>query len=135
MLLSDVEQEEHGNFMVWPGTHITMASWFAEHGTTVADVQVVYDAVAEIAAKGPAPVVVCGKAGDLLLAHYLLLHTGSRHTGPDIRYAAYFRLRSEDHETLGDAVYTDVWAEWDTIRARRSERVRRRGRLARLVGG
>ena len=119
VLLSDMEAEGHGNFTVWPGSHVQMASWFAQNGTRFRDASVVFDAVAEIAKRRP-PAAVCGRAGDLILAHSLLLHGSGRHTGPAIRYIAFFRLDTEARAGLGDSVFTDVWAEWETIRARRS---------------
>ncbi len=57
-----------------------------------------------------------GLAGDLIVAHYLLMHGVGSHGGPGIRYAMFFRLSSEDREELGDAVFTNPWAEWDAIR-------------------
>jgi hypothetical protein len=115
VLLSDLWDEGHGNLTVFPGTHRHMAAWFAENGTHFRDASVVYQANARIAAEQSSPVAVCGRAGDLVLAHYLLLHGVGRHAGPNIRYAAFFRLNSEDRESLGDRVFTDVWAEWPGV--------------------
>ena len=56
------------------------------------------------------------QAGDLLLAHYLLLHAIGVNEGPNVRYAVFFRLEREDHDGFGDRAYTDVWAEWDAMR-------------------
>ncbi len=120
VLLSDLAEENHGNFMVWPGTHVSVAAWFAEHGTYFPDITAVHDAGAAIAAGASEPAIVCGHAGDLVLAHPLLLHSGGPNVGPDIRYAAFFRLHTKARAAFGDSVYTDVWAEWDTIRQHRS---------------
>jgi hypothetical protein len=62
------------------------------------------------------PVAVTGRAGDLILAHYLLLHSPGCHRGPGIRYAVFFRLSAEGRNQLGDEAFTDPWAEWDAMR-------------------
>lgn len=118
ILLSDMPEEGHGNFTVWPGTHQHMARWFAEHGTYVPDANVVYEAAATIAEATARPTAVCGRAGDLVLAHYLLLHSAGRHVGPAIRYAVFFRLSSPDRASLGDRCFTEVWAGWSTFEQR-----------------
>jgi hypothetical protein len=65
----------------------------------------------------PHPAVqVTGKAGDAVIAHHQMVHTGGPNASPDIRYAAITRLRHVDCEANGIEVYTDIWREWDGVR-------------------
>jgi phytanoyl-CoA dioxygenase PhyH len=115
VLLSDVPAPDQGNFTVWPGSHLTMARWFAEHGTKIPDPEAFFRATEATAAATSEPVAVVGRAGDLILAHHLLAHANGGHTGPRIRYAVFFRLSTDVRAQLGDAVLTDPWAEWDAM--------------------
>lgn len=116
VLLSDMPEPGHGNFTVWPGTHSSMARWFQKHGTSVTDPEAFLGAIGRVGTTTSKPTAVTGRAGDLILAHYLLLHGVGPHAGPGIRYAVFFRLTSEGREELGDAPLTDPWAEWDGMR-------------------
>ena len=116
VLLSDLTGPDQGNFTVWPGTHLTMARWFTEHGARIPDPEAFFRATEEVANATSAPYPVTGRAGDLILAHHLTAHANGGHAGPDIRYAVFFRLTSDVRYDLGDAVYTDPWAEWDAMR-------------------
>lgn len=117
MMLSEVSGPGQGAFSVWPGSHRLMAGWFEEHGTAVPDADAFYHSMAEVAARTGGPVPVTGEPGDLVLAHYLLLHTVDAHVGPGIRYAVFFRLSSSLHAPAGTAVLTDAWAAWPAMRA------------------
>ncbi len=112
VLLSDCPAGEHGNFTVWPGTHLEMARWFRADGTRVPDVDAFVTAVRDLADATSEPVSVVGRAGDLVLAHYLLLHGTGIHTGPHVRYVVFFRLKTPHYLDLGDAPLTDPWLEW-----------------------
>jgi hypothetical protein len=92
-----------------------MAEWFAQHGTHVESGDDVSAVAARLASETSEPVAICGRAGDLVLAHYLLLHCVGPHTGPGIRYMTFYRLYTEGRDALGDSVYTDPWAEWDAM--------------------
>lgn len=116
VLLSDLSQAGHGNFTVWPGSHLAMARWFRERGVRVDDPDRFFRESAAVAAETSDPVAVTGRAGDLVVAHYLLMHGVGAHSGPHIRYAVFFRLSCEDRETFGDRLFTDAWAEWDAMR-------------------
>jgi hypothetical protein len=116
VLLSDLTGPDQGNFTVWPGTHLTMARWFTEHGARIPDPEVFFRATEDVANATSAPYPVTGRAGDLILAHHLTAHANGGHAGPNIRYAVFFRLTSDVRYDLGDAVYTDPWAEWDAMR-------------------
>ena len=87
VLMSDQRDPDAGNLWVWPGTHLTHAAYFREHGPD-----------AFFAAGGyppiplPEPEQVTGEPGDLLLAHYLLGHNigGNK---PAVRRAVYYRIK------------------------------------------
>jgi hypothetical protein len=114
VLLSDLPIANGGNFTVWPGTHTVVAQWFQANGTRFEQSSVAYAGLGALGHTSE-PRAVCGSAGDLILSHYLLLHGIGAHTGPDIRYTTYFRLRRVDHTDFGDAPLTDPWAEWDGV--------------------
>jgi hypothetical protein len=116
VLLSDLTGPDQGNFTVWPGSHLTMARWFAEHGPRVPDPDAFFAATEEVANATSAPLPITGRAGDLILAHHLTAHANGGHSGPDIRYAVFFRLTSDVRYDLGDTIFTDPWAEWDAMR-------------------
>lgn len=111
VFLSAVPEGCHGNFTVWPGTHLAMARWFRHHGTTVDDAAVVYAESARLAASAT-PVTVAAQPGDVVLAHHLLVHTVAPHAGPDIRYAVFFRLRVLPWDEREDRVLIDPWHEY-----------------------
>ena len=116
IFLSDVTGPDQGNFTVWPGSHLAMARWFAEHSPRIPDPEAFFRATEAVAAATGAPYPITGRAGDLVLSHHLTAHANGGHAGPNIRYAVFFRLTSDARERLGDAVYTDPWAEWDAMR-------------------
>lgn len=80
LMLTDQTLENAGNLWVWPGTHRTHEAYFRERGP---------DAL--LPARGlpditlPAPEQVLGRAGDLLLAHYMLGHNIGGNTSPNVR--------------------------------------------------
>ena len=49
VLLSDLTGPDQGNFTVWPGTHLTMARWFTEHGARIPDPEAFFRATEEVA--------------------------------------------------------------------------------------
>src|SRR4051794_2164979 len=110
--LSDCPAGEHGSFTVWPGTHHETARWFRANGTTVSDPDALFAAMSELADATSAPRALEVRAGDLVLAHALLLHGAGKHRGPGIRYAAFFRLRTEDHNEVAGKTLTEPWYEW-----------------------
>lgn len=116
VLLSDLPAPGHGNFTVWPGSHLAMAEWFAHHGTRVDDAEALYAAHHAVAADFE-PVAVTGRAGDLVLAHYLLLHGVGPHAGPRIRYTVFFRVALSDDPAARDAALVDPWREWPALRS------------------
>ncbi|MGW7822448.1 hypothetical protein ACWGLF_31060 [Streptomyces puniciscabiei] len=64
--------QSHAWLWVWPGTQLTIGL--------------------------PGPEQIRGRAGDLLLAHYLLGHNvGGNHESERTRRALYFRISALDH--------------------------------------
>ncbi|MGF1483109.1 MAG: phytanoyl-CoA dioxygenase family protein [Opitutales bacterium] len=108
--LSDVRRENAGNFTVWPGSHLKLQAWFQNR--TLMDL---IDGAPRLD-YGPAHQVQW-EAGDLLLAHYQLLHGIAPNYSPDIRYAVFFRLHHKEHKGNEEAAMRDIWREWKGIRA------------------
>jgi Phytanoyl-CoA dioxygenase (PhyH) len=105
VFLSDVPEPDRGNFTVWPGSHLMLAEHLRREGP-----QAVVDRYPELPLPAPRPIVA--RAGDALLAHYLLAHGMAPNLGPHIRYAAFFRLFHADHHTFGTRPLLDPWLEW-----------------------
>ena len=97
ILLSDQTEPDTGNLWVWPGTHHLFAEYLTEYGPASL---CPHGGSLPRAAPGvrlPRPVAICGRAGDVVVAHPLLGHT----TGPNTqaeRRAAYFLLPLTDHD-------------------------------------
>lgn len=109
--LADVPAEYHGNFTVWPKTHRFFEEYFVANGSDV-----LKEGTPRVDLPEP-PVQVVGEAGDAVIAHHQIIHTGGPNASADIRYAAITRLRHVDCAANGNDVYTDIWREWDGIRA------------------
>lgn len=90
--LTDQTAENAGNLWVWPGSHRIAADYFRKHGPDTLLTSVPYPPVTL-----PEPRQVTGRAGDLLLAHYMLGHNMGGNTSDATREAVYFRLRREAH--------------------------------------
>ena len=61
------------------------------------------------------PIQITGQAGDLVIAHYQIVHTAVPNHAPNIRYAAFFRLRHQQTTFIGNEAYIDIWREWPGI--------------------
>jgi hypothetical protein len=111
VLMSDQREEDTGNLWAWPGTHLTHATYFREHGPD-----------AFFAAKGyppvdlPTPEQVLGRPGDLLLAHYLLGHNIGGNTSAAVRRAVYFRVKRSGHDPRWREFLQDPWLDFDPVR-------------------
>lgn len=108
--LADVPGPWHGNFTVWPRTHRFFEQYFRAHGH-----EVLRDGTPRVDLPVP-PVQVTGNAGDAVIAHHQIVHTGGPNASPDVRYAAITRLRHVDCEETGKDAYTDIWREWEGVR-------------------
>ena len=117
--LSDVDDAFAGNFTVWPGSHRALAAHFARGAGD--------SGLASLADPGtsfpPMPLAASRqltvKAGDALLAHYLLVHGVAANLGPHVRYAVFFRLFHHGHDPASTSASAlgDLWREWDGVRA------------------
>jgi len=113
VLLTDQLAEDSGNLWVWPGTHLTHADYFRERGPRTFCAYPPVDL--------PEPTQVTGRAGDLLLAHYLLGHNiGGNYASQQTRRALYFRLSNTEHKTRQEEFLQEVWLEYEPLRTRPS---------------
>lgn len=97
VMLSNQPAPGYGNFVTWPGSHLAHARWFTEHGPdAMLDADGFADETASPGLDVGAPHEVVAEAGDMVLAHHLLLHTGGCNVSPHIRYAVFFRLTHQD---------------------------------------
>jgi hypothetical protein len=106
VLLSDLPETDAGNFMVWPGSHLKFAEYFREHGA-----EALLEGMPRIDWPEP-PVQIIGKAGDVVLVHYLMGHTASYNYSPNIRYAAFYRLADKRIKLNWQESMTDLWKYW-----------------------
>ena len=111
ILLTDQLTENSGNLWVWPGTHLAHAAYFREHGPQM------FCAYPPIDLR--APEQVTGRAGDLLLAHYLLGHNiGGNFASDRTRRALYYRLSTSEHASHRDEFLQDLWLDYPPVRSR-----------------
>lgn len=109
ILMSDQLSENSGNLWVWPGTHLTHAAYFREHGPHLHCAYPPIDL--------PEPEQIKGRAGDLLLAHYLLGHNiGGNYESERTRRALYFRINARDHESRRGEFLQDPWLDYAPLR-------------------
>ena len=111
IFLTDQTAEQMGNLWVWPGSHRSAAAYFREHGADALLSSVPYPRV-----KLSEPRQVVGRAGDLLLAHYLLGHNIGGNTSALTREVVYFRLRREGHRRHWREFVQDALFEFEPVR-------------------
>ncbi len=109
--------EDMGNLWVWPGTHRTNARYFREQGSDALLARSPYPPT-----ELPVPTEVVGRAGDLLLAQYLLGHNMGGNLASAVRKVLYFRLRTEDHRKHWRTCVQDTLFELAPVRAAFRER-------------
>ncbi|GAA5096334.1 hypothetical protein GCM10023319_55920 [Nocardia iowensis] len=112
VLLSDQLDEDAGNLWAWPGTHLTHAEYFRRYGPDAFFKAAGYPHISL-----PEPVQIRGRAGDLLLAHYLLGHNIGGNTAKQTRRAIYFRVKRSGHNPRWREFLQDPWLEYDPIRS------------------
>ena len=62
---------------------------------------------------------VKGRAGDLLLAHYLLGHNiGGNDESAQTRRALYFRISAAGHASHRSEFLQDAWHDYEPVRSR-----------------
>jgi hypothetical protein len=111
IFLTDQRSEWMGNLWVWPGSHRSAASYFREQGPDALLSSSPYPRV-----ELPEPRQVVGRAGDLLLAHYLLGHNMGGNTGAVRREVIYFRLRRDGHRERWREFVRDPLLEFEPLR-------------------
>ena len=110
ILMTDQLTENSGNLWVWPGTHLSHAAYFRDYGPQKFCAYPPIDL--------PEPEQVKGRAGDLLLAHYLLGHNiGGNYESEQTRRALYFRISAKDHASHRNEFLQDPWLDYGPIRS------------------
>jgi hypothetical protein len=111
ILMTDQLRENSGNLWVWPGTHLAHAAYFRDHGSHLFCAYPPIDL--------PEPEQVKGRAGDLLLAHYLLGHNiGGNYESGQTRRALYFRISAAGHDSRRNEFLQHPWLDYQPIRSR-----------------
>ncbi|MEM1108077.1 MAG: hypothetical protein AAGH99_05220 [Planctomycetota bacterium] len=112
LLLNDQPEPFRGNFTVWPGSHLACADYFnsADRADAIKAGRLEYDLPHP-------PVQITGRAGDICISHHNLWHGAAPNYCPDIRYAAIFRAQHKDVKKNDTEAMTDLWREWDGVRA------------------
>jgi phytanoyl-CoA dioxygenase PhyH len=109
ILMTDQVAENSGNLWVWPGTHLTHAEYFREHGPQMFCAYPPIDL--------PTPQQITGHAGDLLLAHYLLGHNiGGNYESEQTRKTLYFRISNVEHASRQEEFLQNTWLDYEPIR-------------------
>ncbi|HVG26186.1 MAG TPA: phytanoyl-CoA dioxygenase family protein, partial [Acidobacteriaceae bacterium] len=111
IFLTDQMSEWMGNVWVWPGSHLSAAGYFREHGPDALSSSAPYPPI-----DLPEPHQVKGQAGDLLLAHYLLGHNIGGNVSASRREVVYFRLRREGHRERWRECVQDPLLEFEPVR-------------------
>lgn len=112
IFLTDQMGEDMGNLWVWPGSHHAVAAYLRERGPEALLSCAPYPPVAL-----SEPRQVTGRAGDLLLAHYMLGHNIGGNRSGVTREAVYFRLRREGHRDRWQDAVRDPLLEFEAARA------------------
>lgn len=105
VLLSDLPDDDSGNFTVWPGTHLQYEEYFREHGP-----EALLNGMPPI--DMPEPIQIKGKAGDIVLCHYQLAHGIGPNVSPNIRYATFFRINHVEVKDDWKAPMKDIWMHY-----------------------
>ena len=110
VFLTDQQFEDMGNLWVWRGTHLSSAAYFREHGADVLLSSAPYPPVTL-----PVPEQVLARAGDLLLAHYMLGHNIGGNTSSTMRRVVYFRLQCNGHRQYWRECAQDALREFQPV--------------------
>eukprot|EP00605_Chrysophyceae_sp_TOSAG23-4_P000116 GSChrysophyteH1.ASY1.ANO1.127.1 assembled CDS len=91
--LSDVTEPFHGNLLLWPKTH-RLIGLSSDHDEGNLETPIFHDnEPGNLPHLGP-PQQLELRAGDVVLVHPDLAHTGGPNFGPQIRSMVYFRVKS-----------------------------------------
>jgi hypothetical protein len=106
--LTDQDGDDTGNLYAWPGTHRQHAEYFRKVGpdafTSYPDIKL------------PEREQIRGKAGDLLLKHYMVGHNVGSNLSDSIRRTVYFRLRVRGHEANWRQILQNPWHDFTSLR-------------------
>lgn len=117
ILLSDLPEPNAGNFTVYPGTHRQYEQYFDDRGPDVLLTEEAFQTQHRSPnVPLPEPIQITGKAGDMILTHYQLVHAAGPNLAHNIRYACFFRLDHVDRAKDWRAPLTDLWLHWPGIR-------------------
>ena len=109
--LQDVDEPDSGNFTVWPRTHTFFENWFRQRGGH----EILTEGMPRPELPEP-PLMVCAKAGDLVIAHHAMVHGACLNASSNVRLATIDRLRHVDGDENGPDAYLYIWKEWDGVR-------------------
>jgi hypothetical protein len=108
--LSRAEQQDMGNFAVWPGSHRRVAAAYrSADGGTILKTQGPQALLKTLMGMNPGtPEQILTEPGDVVLAHGSLVHSVATNLSLQLRYAVYFRVylqadNPENPEPFGDA--------------------------------
>ena len=108
VMLSDMPEPECGNFTAWPGSHLLNARALKRDGP-----RSLLDRMPDVALG--TPLQITGRAGDVVLSHYLLSHGTAPNWSSDIRYMVFFRLVRRHHpQEIWDSL-ADPWMQWPGV--------------------
>jgi hypothetical protein len=107
--LADVLEPYSGNFTVWPKSHRFFEQYFQREGHAVLANGMPRVELPE------EPVMITGKAGDLILAHHQIYHDACPNVSPNIRLAVIARLQHKECAQNEYAAFTDIWREWPGV--------------------
>ena len=115
IFLTDQPAEDMGNLWVWPGTHLINADYFAAQGSDQLMASAPYPPTSL-----PEPEQILGRAGDILLAHYLLGHNMGGNLSPTVRQTLYYRVRVVGHESRWRSCIQDALLEFEPAKRSRN---------------
>jgi len=114
--LSDVYEEDRGNFTVFPGSHFRVQAWSRRHnGEEYFKKNGLEDMIKNFKSTGAKlqPHQLCSKKGDLIIANRFLMHLISAPNRSDqIRKIIWFRVKSKN-KTIDH--FNDIWQKWKFI--------------------
>jgi hypothetical protein len=112
IFLTDQMRENAGNLWVWPGSHLGTADYLRTHGPDALVPSVPYPPIAL-----GEPRQITGRAGDLVLAHYLLGHNIGGNISDRVREVLYYRLQRAGHRLRWREAVQDAFLEFEPVRA------------------
>lgn len=111
--LSDQSLPWTGNFVAFPGSHITLQEHVREAvGSRNLDLRNELDLSKPDLGE---PVQVNMQPGSAVIAHQKLAMRGGPNYGPHIRYMVYFRVQHVDHAQLQQFVLDSPWVEFEGL--------------------